>query len=473
MYASQRSFLMAQDHAILTVWRAQIAAAATPQIKQRLTRQERELLPRFADYYRTLQHLSRRARRSLQRQWKQPLAGVALLLTLGQAPALAATINVGGNAQTQAIIPLCTLVDAITAANADTATGGCPAGSGADDIVLPAGSTHTLVDVNNTYHHPYGLPVITSDITIQGNNSTIMRASSAPAFSILAVIYSGNLTLQQVTVSGGVGGIGNSSGTLTLTNSMISGNSGHGLFGRYGTSTLTNSSVSGNSGSGLSVRYSVLTLTDSTVSGNSGSGVFGFYAGRVTMNNTMISDNDSYGVFIYRGATTLTNCTVSGNSGRGLTSQGFANTLLVNTTVSGNLGTGVYIDFNSSARLVNSTVTGNAGGGIDNSSGRLQLVHSVISGNTGSLAPEVTHTIGGSITVNNFNIFGHDGNPGVSGFSPSLTDIVPSGPVSSILSPLADNGGPTRTHNLVLGGSAVDAFGQRSTRRATSAWRRV
>jgi hypothetical protein len=55
------------------------------------------------------------------------------MLALGAAPATAAQIDVG--------IGGCTLVDAITAANTDTATGGCSAGNGADTIVLLSGST--------------------------------------------------------------------------------------------------------------------------------------------------------------------------------------------------------------------------------------------------------------------------------------------------------------------------------------------
>jgi hypothetical protein len=74
------------------------------------------------------------------------------MLALGQAPALAANINVGGG---------CTLVDAITAANTDNAIGLCPAGSGADTLVLRPRSTHTLTQVNNsTPNGPTGLPVI-------------------------------------------------------------------------------------------------------------------------------------------------------------------------------------------------------------------------------------------------------------------------------------------------------------------------
>jgi len=81
-------------------------------------------------------------RRALQRQWRRSLGGLALLLALGQAPALAATITVEG--------ATCTLVDAITAANSDQPTGGCPGGSGADTLVLPAGSTYTLNEANNS-----------------------------------------------------------------------------------------------------------------------------------------------------------------------------------------------------------------------------------------------------------------------------------------------------------------------------------
>ena len=157
-------------------------------------RRREELLPRFTAYYIQLRALPRRVRRALQRQWHLPLAGVALMLALGQSPALAATIPVGGS---------CTLVDAITAANTDTATGGCLAGNGADTIVLPAGSTQTLTSVHNSTYGPTGLPVISSVITIEGQGSTITRASGAPEFRLLAVSSTGELTLQETTVSGG------------------------------------------------------------------------------------------------------------------------------------------------------------------------------------------------------------------------------------------------------------------------------
>jgi hypothetical protein len=92
---------------------------------------------------------------------------------VGQCAAFAATINVGRG---------CTLVDAITSANTNTATGGCTDGSGADTLALPAGSTQTLTVVNNADN---GLPVIMSAIIIQGNGSTIRPGPTALHFASL------------------------------------------------------------------------------------------------------------------------------------------------------------------------------------------------------------------------------------------------------------------------------------------------
>ena len=110
------------DPQILTLFQEELArAAAMPG----LAPPGPALWPRFAGYYHGLVRLPRKARRALQRQWRRSLGGIALLCALGQAPALAAaTINVDG--------VNCTLIDAINAANNDTATGGCTAGSGAD-----------------------------------------------------------------------------------------------------------------------------------------------------------------------------------------------------------------------------------------------------------------------------------------------------------------------------------------------------
>src|SRR5215510_3781676 len=99
-------------------WQTQLTAAKhRPGLLPLLVQQRHTLLPRFEAAYRALRALPHRVRRSLQRYWRQSLAGLALGVALGQGVALADTINVNGTT--------CTLIDAITTANTDSNTGGC------------------------------------------------------------------------------------------------------------------------------------------------------------------------------------------------------------------------------------------------------------------------------------------------------------------------------------------------------------
>src|SRR5690606_12960001 len=148
------------------------------------------------------------------------LAALLTMLGLGTIPvspvAQATTIPItnpsgvtgerSGNA-TIPTIPGCTLRDAITAANTDTATGGCPAGSGADTILLAASAIYTLTVVDNTDPSlgPNGLPAITSDITIEGNGSALTRSTmdGTPEFRFFQVDSGGQLHLRHVTLNNG------------------------------------------------------------------------------------------------------------------------------------------------------------------------------------------------------------------------------------------------------------------------------
>src|SRR6185503_709192 len=143
-------------------------AAATPELAEILLRRMQEQLARLSAWCEGLFKLPRAERRRSMRKLGASLGGVgvALALALGNIPpAQAASITVNGS---------CSLINAITAANTDTATGGCAAGSGADTISLPGG-TITLTSVNNfaSPYNPNGLPRITSAITIAGNGTTI------------------------------------------------------------------------------------------------------------------------------------------------------------------------------------------------------------------------------------------------------------------------------------------------------------
>src|SRR5215470_5419862 len=142
---------------------------------------------------------------------------------------------------------------------------------------------------------------VDQNVTIQGDptGSTVDGNQSGPVF------FGGNAvtaTLSRLTIrnggSGDGGGIANF-GTLTVTNTTISGNSvppgrGGGILNDFGgTLTVTNSTISGNSsavGGGI-YNLATFTVTNSTISGNLATGGGGglLNADVATLVNTTIS----------------------------------------------------------------------------------------------------------------------------------------------------------------------------------------
>ena len=122
---------------------------------------------------------------------------------------------------------------------------------------------------------------ISKSMNIQGPGANLLSIDGGKADRVFN-IASGTVSISEVTITngnnGGNGGGIVNAGTLTVTNSTISGNSASGgqLYGggiyNNGTLTVTNSTVSGNfvSGgpSGGIFNYSTLTLTNSIVDGN-------------------------------------------------------------------------------------------------------------------------------------------------------------------------------------------------------------
>lgn len=460
-----------QYDSVLSAWREQFAQAIQdPALKQQLANHEQTLLPRFTAQYNELRSQPRRVRREMQRKWKRSLAGMALLLALGQTSALAATYSIADG-------DVAGLIAAINAANAN---------SNFDTIQLAANSTFTLTAVNSDLSGPTGLPVVTSAITIEGDGATISRAGSAPEFRLLAVDSTGNLTLKKTKITGGRlsgadargGGLFNYTGDLTLIDSTVSGNAVPGEDGRGGgigtrstteqvSLTLINSTIvnntAGNIGGGIAFQsFGKLTVDKSTISGNSaGDGGGLLHLGdNSEISNTTISGNSASaeggtGGMLQGGTLTLTNTTVSNNSAAGMYGVG---------------GIGSFIG--GTLTVTNSTITGNSApngvGGLAGST--IVLNRTLVSGNQGPLAAELFLYEGASVDASNFNVFGHSGLTNAQAFS---TNFVPSGgditatsdgttptSLSAILSTsLAANGGPTKTHALVSGSPAVNAVG--------------
>jgi len=93
-----------------------------------------------------------------------------------------------------------TAADLIAALNEANSTGTT------NTITLTADITLIAVDNAAFNSGRNGLPVITSAITIAGQGHTIHRDSGAPEFRLLAVSNTGDLTLQDTTLSGGTTG---------------------------------------------------------------------------------------------------------------------------------------------------------------------------------------------------------------------------------------------------------------------------
>ena len=228
------------------------------------------------------------------------------------------------------------------------------------------------------------------------------------------------------------GGIYNCFGTLTVIDSVITGNrisSGHGSFG-YGagiyncpssTLTLINTTISNNSAliGGAICNGGTLTIVDSTIGGN------------------VARQHEGGGIANY-GTLTITNSTFSGN---------IARSSLLGSVAGGILNGGL---FQSSGTLAinNSTLSGNVarggkGGGIFNVKGStVVLQNSIVANNTGG-------NCHGAVTSHGYNL----SSDGTCDFDRAgdLNDTDPK------LGQLRNNGGPTKTLALLPGSAAIDS----------------
>jgi CSLREA domain-containing protein len=338
------------------------------------------------------------------------------------------------------------------------------------------------------------LPDLSIAISISGPGADRLTVSSnctGACYHIFNVTTTGTVAFSGLTIAGAFvsngngGGINNAStGTVTVTNSTLRGNSassGGGISNSMGgTVTVTNSTLSGNSGFGGGIFNSsggTVTVTNSTLSGNSanglGGGIFSEFGGAVTVTNSTLSGNAALGGggggIFNSGTVNVTNSTFSGNSafgnntyfgGGGINNTGTLN--ITNSTLSGNsangTGDGGGITNRDTLNVTNSTLSGNSattnGGGIDNIGGRVSVKSSLIALNTGaSSGPDVS----GDFFSPGYNLIGKK--DGSTGFT-AATDLT--GTIAAPLDPkldsngLNDNGGPTKTIALLFGSPAID-----------------
>jgi CSLREA domain-containing protein len=194
----------------------------------------------------------------------------------------------------------CTLRDAIVYAT-----------SGTDTVVFngTGQGTITLVGANGWLEPMASMTIdgtghsVTVDGGCTANCGTVNAVGGVPVF-----IVDGGVTasINGITIQHGEGLVGGgieNSGTLTITNCTITGNStpngtGGGIL-NGGTLTVTNSTITGNSasnsGGGIRNLSGTLTVTNSTITGNSatlgGGGIVNNAGATVTVTNTIVAGN--------------------------------------------------------------------------------------------------------------------------------------------------------------------------------------
>ena len=336
------------------------------------------------------------------------LAGL-LALWAGAGSAGAATITVNSTLDSSG--SACTLRSALTAANNDFASGGCPAGSGADVIRITADGTVDLASE---------LPDITSDVSIQGpgrdeDTSFELQRDSGGNYRILTIGFDTVVSIFGIEITGGNlagdsfeggGGISNS-GDLTLTEVEVAGNA---VFNNTPDFQVIaqGGGIKNDSSGTLEVNRSLLdsntvtaTATGSNLAVADGAAIYS--AGPLTIDETTITNNiatgtgEAYGaasgVVYSNKATTIRASTIATNSliatatvgspGNALTFGAVYFTPSVDTpfelertTISGNTatadgtapgqgiprGSGLYVG-NSSGTVESSTIAGNSGSG--------------------------------------------------------------------------------------------------------------
>jgi hypothetical protein len=299
------------------------------------------------------------------------------------------------------------------------------------------------------------------------------------------------------TFAGSGGAVNSRTGTMTITNSTFTNNrarNGGGAVANGQVLSVSGSTFSGNStadagvhgGAISSITSGQLTITNSVLTGNSAQGhggaVYAAFGGTTNITNSTISGNisnsdnfefGSGGGLYFRsdtGVTTISGSTINGNQalgadGGGLVVQAILN--LTNSTVSGNFaginGGGIFDGFTggqgftSAITLTSTTIVNNTagadGGGVRQSmsfgDAPVKIRNTIIANNTANAT--TGDDVSGTFFSEGFNLV--EITTGADIVGDTGTNITGQDPN---LGPLQNNGGPTFTHALLAGSPAVD-----------------
>lgn len=319
-----------------------------------------------------------------------------------------------------------------------------------DEIVLGAG-TYVLTIANADDDNASGDLVAFNDfiLTGQGVDATTIDASGIPGGDRIIEIQDINAAaISGITFTGGSllgdggGAILSNAVTLEMDNVRLTDNqagTGGALIVGAGAALISNSTIDGNRATdcgGLLVASSSAGISHSTISGNEA------------------LDGEGGGI-CSAGALFLTNSTISGN-----TSVDDGGGIIV--AFSGG-SSGLKGAYNVTIALNDSGGSGGGIAGLVSPQGGgdpfpIRVFNSIIARNTAAVAGN--DCANGNYPSGGFNLIGQIGpNDNCTDFVDGVngdqvgTDTAP---IDPLIGPLADNGGPTQTHALLVGSPAID-----------------
>jgi len=340
---------------------------------------------------------------------------VVAIMVVGMLPILSTFAAADGvitvNTTADAVVDdaICSLREAVVAANTDSAFNGCAAGSGVDRIefdmslVQPVVITLTLAGLNEDNSMSGDLDII-EDVTIAGLGvgQTIIDGDGADR--LFDIRPSAHVTITNMSIQNGNPGLGMLGGGIRVDTASL---------------VLTDVSVSANQSGGISNDSGILSLSNVTVVDNvAGYGVLNQDSASLTFNNGVVSGNQGGGIYNAASTATIDGVDVLNNSGGGglynLATTSLTRLTMTQSRVIGNTavsGAGIYNEgINAIVDIATTQISENvatgAGGGVLNN-GIMTIDESTIDHNQARSGAGINH-IGGSLSLTNDTISNND-----------------------------------------------------------------
>ncbi len=294
---------------------------------------------------------------------------------------------------------LCSLREAVVAANSDAPFNGCAAGSGVDLITfaptLPQPVTIALTTIGATEDFALtGDLDLLSPLTIDGGAAGSVVIDGNDTDRVFDIRAGAQVTMTGLLVRNGRAEASDAGGGIRVT----------------GTLTLYDLVVSSNWGGGIADLGGRLTLSNTQVISNvMGYGVSNQMQGTLTMTGGVVNYNEDGGVFSALSTAALNHVDVVGNLGSGVHNEGAsiahftlsASTIMSNSAVSGagvfNQGVGATMTI-ARSRITDNTASSSGGGVFNN--GILSVVAATIDHNTARAGGGIHH-FGGTLNLTN------------------------------------------------------------------------